>query len=112
MSSPTNSSRSSNSSQGDLQLPNTPGFKKYIVVSKKSPRRRKHTVHAEIKPEASVDQLMEDIHQLHKEINDVTKAGSKVMIDCSNCFSCLRGINAKVDVDTKVKAEDLTISTI
>jgi hypothetical protein len=107
----TESPSSSSSGSVELNLPETPqGYKRYIVISNETPKRPKDgsaVVHKEI-TNSNVDELINDLHQLHKELNDVAAVGNKIMIDCSDCFSCFK--NARVK--SKVKTGDNQVTTV
>ena len=106
-----NTESPSNSSSGsvELNLPDTPdGYKRYIVISTETPKRPKDgptVVQKEI-TNSNVDELINDLHQLHKELTDVATAGNKIMIDCSDCFSCFRDVRLKGKAN--VKTGDVT----
>jgi hypothetical protein len=101
-----NSTNSTNSSNGETILPKTPsGLRRFVVISKDPPKKG---FHKEIHAETSFDKLLEDIHVLHAELEAVHKTGSKIIVDCSNCFACLRGNNISMDADIKVKDNKAT----
>jgi hypothetical protein len=92
-------SKSTNSSNGDTILPETPeGFRKFVVISKDPPKKG---MHKEIHAETSLDKLLDDIHVLHAELAAVQKTSSKIMIDCSGCLACFRGNNLSIEADVK-----------
>jgi hypothetical protein len=89
----TNSRDSRDSNESNKSLPENPdGLRRFIVIAKNAPKKG---IHKEIHTNTSFDKLIEDIHTLHEEIEAVTKTGNKIMVDCSNCFSCLRGNQLK-----------------
>ena len=97
----------SSSGSVELNLPETPaGYKRYIVISNRAPDK---AVHKEI-TNSNVDELLNDLHQLHKELNDVAMVGNKIMVDCSDCFACFKNIRLKANVDANVT--DNKVSTI
>jgi hypothetical protein len=99
----------SSSDSVELNLPDAPeGYKRYIVITNETPKRPRPSdgVHKEI-ANSNVDELISDIHQLHKELNDVVNVGNKIMIDCSDCFSCFKNVRLR----SKVKTGDNKIST-
>jgi hypothetical protein len=101
-------SKSTNSSNGDTILPETPaGFRKFVVVSKDPPKKG---MHKEIHAETSFDKLLDDIHVLHAELAAVQKTSSKIMIDCSGCLACFRGNNLSIEAD--IQAKDIQATTI
>jgi hypothetical protein len=101
-------SNSTNSSNGDTILPETPtGLRRFVVISKDPPKKG---MHKEIHAETSFDKLLEDIHVLHAELEAVQKTGSKIIVDCSNCFACLRGNN--VSIETELKAGDIQATAV
>ena len=101
-------SNSTNSSNGDTILPETPtGLRRFVVISKDPPKKG---MHKEVLAETSFDKLLEDIHTLHEELNAVQKTGSQIIVDCSNCFSCLRGNNLSIEADIQAKDNKTTVS--
>jgi hypothetical protein len=101
-------SKSTNSSNGDTILPETPeGFRKFVVISKDPPKKG---MHKEIHAETSFDKLLDDIHVLHAELAAVQKTSSKILIDCSGCLACFRGNNLSIEAD--IQAKDNKVSTI
>ena len=93
-------------------MPNTPaGFKRYILVSQKPPKKNGTEVHKEI-TSSNVDELINDLHQLHKELEDVAVVSNKIMVDCSDCFACFKNMKLRGTVDANVKTGDNKISTI
>ena len=108
----TESPSSSSSGSVELNLPETPhGYKRYIVISNETPKRPKDgsaVVHKEI-TNSNVDELINDLHQLHKELNDVATVGNKIMIDCSDCFSCFRDVRLKGKANVKTGDNEVTV---
>lgn len=105
----TKSPSSSSSGSVELNLPETPiGYKRYIVISNETPKRPKDgsaVVHKEI-TNSNIDDLINDLHQLHKELNDVND--NKIMIDCSDCFSCFRDVRLKGKANVKTGDNKIT----
>jgi hypothetical protein len=101
-------STSTNSSNGDTILPETPiGLRRFVVISKHPPKKG---LHKEIHADTSFDKLLEDIHTLHNELEAVHKTGSKIMIDCNQCFSCFRGNTVSLDAD--IEAGDIKATAV
>ena len=83
-------------------LPDTPdGYTRYIVISKKKPKKKKGKVHKEIKKNASMNDLIDDFNTLHNEIIDVQNITKKIYFDCKGCF--------KGCIKTKIKTGDINV---
>jgi len=107
MSNSDKSTDTQNSHVSDSSTPTAPhGYKQYIILTKKPPKAKKGQIvlHREITENTPVDNIINDLHELHQELNKVVCTSKKIYVDCSGCFSnCLK---------TKVKAHDNNVSII
>lgn len=109
-----NSNSTSSSRSIGEEAPMPEGYKHYIVISKKPPKKgkKRNVVHKEISNDVTVEDLLNDIKELHKELEDVVKIGKKISVDCSGCFSNCMKLNTTADVDTNVNAEGNKVSFV
>lgn len=89
------------------QLSSTPhGFRKFVILSKNAPKRKKGRIQHEIKEDNSIGDLIQHIDEMHTELVEVVALGNRIAVDCSGCFAnCIK-------IKTKVKVNDVNVSTI